>query len=294
VSIVRATTVGLLFTISALDCFCAQTPTQDDINKLTQQLAVNIAAVTQSAQPLVICQPPSATCPFRLWVAQAYLSGTLDQLLNNQSLIYDTTGFRTPNLAGGDALGCGWYVNVTAFGASLHISTISPVWETAAGQIRLSLSPAFNFSAQAQLAGHVNGPPGPCHIFDWSCSCPIGGGIGASVGVGATANDQLGLLVALTPSQQNLGVQVSQPNAKTITVNASIGLGILGTVGFPIPITVPSSTLYNTQFPMAFGTSGGINLPQGARYYQINVVSPAVSGGDNGVVATFGFQFIWQ
>ena len=51
-SIVRATTVGLLFTISALDCFCAQTPTQDDINKLTQQLAVNIAAVTQSAQPL--------------------------------------------------------------------------------------------------------------------------------------------------------------------------------------------------------------------------------------------------
>jgi len=183
-------------------------PVAPDIVKLKQQLAAKIAEVNNRTASLVKCNNSAPDCQIRLWVSQDFLSGTLSELLNNQSMQYRYAGlYNGPNLdSGGGALGCGWYAEVTGLSAGLQLSTISPQWLD--NPIRLALTPAFHFSASAQVAGHVKGPAGPCSLFRWSCDCPLGGGFGTSVGVNTDALDQLSFLVTLVPTQEKLGVRV--------------------------------------------------------------------------------------
>jgi len=265
-----------------------------DIVKLKQQLAANVAAVNQRTANLVKCEPSTANCQIRLWVSQDFLSATVGELLNNQSIQYRYAGLQNgPNLdSGGGALGCGWYAEVTGLSAGLQLSTINPQWLD--NPIRLSLTPAFHFAASAQVAGHVKGPAGPCSIFRWSCDCPLGGGFGTSVGVNTDALDQLNFLVTLAPSQEKLGIKIEQSVDKTLRLDLWVGLGQFGQVRFPVDVPLPARNMYSSDIPLLFGTRGYVDLPQGRKAYELNVVQPSVASDNGGIALLFTVQFVWQ
>ena len=56
-----------------------------DIVKLKQQVAAKIAEVNKRTAGLIKCPDGAPDCQIRLWVSQDFLSGTLNELLNNHS-----------------------------------------------------------------------------------------------------------------------------------------------------------------------------------------------------------------
>ena len=264
----RRSIVWSLLLCAGLATTASATPDDAERDRLKAQLEKNLQALQAAAVTVAQCSDVT-NCELRLWISEPFIATTLAHLLSNRSVTAIQTGAVPPFLDGGDALGCGWNVNVGGFSAALALETVNASWAHIGDRAELVLSPNFSFGAKAQVSGRVNGPPGPCSLFRWSCDCPIGGGIGASVGVSASMRDVLPLIVSFQPSSHQLLVVVRQPAAKKLTVNASIGLGLLGAIRFRIPLELSQIELYRREVPLAFGTSGVLKIDGQTKPYTL-------------------------
>ena len=100
----------------------------------------------------------------------------------------------------------------------------------------------YYFSFNAQIHGHVKGPPGPCSIWDpWpTCNCPIGGGSGTSVGTsGNKGGTVTGSVQPRTDSTNWLLYDVSLTGPSSIPITIQVGLQGIGNIGIPVTVNLP-------------------------------------------------------
>jgi hypothetical protein len=225
---------------------------------------------------------------FRIWVSKNLLSKVAD-VFNSLSPTDRKIHFHTLTeqgqlySVGGGGLGCGGYAEVVggnSANADLQISNLSSTWIANQG---LTESADYQFSFNAQVTGHVNGPPGP-HV-NWvmrcvdlwlarpctlvpdppviSCSSPIGGGVGlGSYGVNGDRTERLTVTMNLRSDPSSwliYDVAVTSPDQIPITV--SVGLGQLGSVGIPISFNIPHQALFSGKAPSVFSQSGLLEDP---------------------------------
>jgi hypothetical protein len=264
----------------------------DELPQLKAQLQQNLARLQTAAMTVSQCTDIN-NCELRLWISEPFIANTLSHLLSNRSVTAVQTGQVPDFLNGGDALGCGWNVNIGGFNASLALEAVNASWAHNGNAAQLLLTPNFNFGARAQVFGHVNGPPGPCSLFKWGCECPIGGGVGASVGVAASLRDALPLVVSFQETDHQLQLVVRQPSAKKLNVNASIGLGGLGSVGFRIPLELSQLELYRQSVPLAFGAAGALAVNGTTKTYSLDFKLSPPRSENQGLALRSKITVVW-
>jgi hypothetical protein len=191
-----------------------------------------------------------------------------------------------PLITGGDAAGCGWDAGVESMSATLSLGSLNQLWSADGAPLKLTLSPAFSLSMQAQVRGHVNARPGMCHWynpFDWSCSCLIGGGFGTSVGVGASASGRFPLAAAFGASGQQLMIVAEHPTSTNVNVRLRVGLGIFGSVGLNVPVNIPHLDLYRGTVPLAVGTRGQVTIATTVKPYDLSFSADPPVAERNGI-----------
>jgi hypothetical protein len=170
---------------------------------------------------------------------------------------------------GGGGAGCGGYANVVggnSASADLKIGQLSSSFT----QQGVTVAADFEFSFNAQVTAHVNGPAGPhtsmvlncIEIFHKrlctdlpsvtiSCDTPIGGGVGLSnYGVHGTRTERLTAAVTMhSDSSTWLAYDVAVVSPDQVPITLEVGLGSLGTAGFPITLPVPHQALLSGKAP---------------------------------------------
>jgi len=144
----------------------------------------------------------------------------------------------------------------------------------------------------------VNGPPGPCSIWNpWpSCNCQIGGGVGTSVGISGNQGGTLSGSVAPRSDPTNwlvYDVGLTGPSSLPITISA--GLGGIGTVGIPTTINIPNGVLSTGTIPSVFGGTGSVTIPNIAtKQYTFAVQPKPITFDSTGYAATANVQITWK
>jgi hypothetical protein len=222
----------------------------------------------------------------RVWVSQkmlALVTDTFNKLtpqertfhyhtLSEEGQIYQT---------GGGGAGCGGYANVSGgntANADLAVNALTASFTNTGATV----SADFQFSFNAQVVTHVNGPAGP-HTFmvlncidlglirpctnlpsvTISCDTPIGGGVsGGSYGINGNRTDRLAAAVSLHSDASTwLAYDVAITSPDQIPITISVGLGQLGSAGFPITVPVPHQSLLTGKAPNVLDQTGTVAIP---------------------------------
>jgi hypothetical protein len=259
---------------------------------------------------------------FRIWVSRTLLSKVAD-VFNGISPQGRKLHFHTLSeegqlySVGGGGLGCGGYAELVGHNsanADLLVSNLSGTWTNQG----LTESADFQFSFDAQVTGHVNGPPGP-HTF-WvsnctkifgvtqclpplpsvtiSCETPLGGGVGlGSYGVHGERTEKLVATLTLHSDQSSwliYDAAITSPDQIPITV--SVGLGQLGSVGIPISFNVPHQPLLSGKAPSVFSQSGLLEVPvsHSSKKYSFAITPTGGSVQGDGYAALGKLSVQWQ
>ena len=266
----------------------AEASAGQEVERLRRELQAKLAEVEKQTLPLMFCKNAQQPCPIRLWVEQEFISKLITLVLANRQVTFSYTGtVNGPFADGGDCLGCGWYADIDAFGAQLAIHQASPNWITSNPSMPiLTVRPAITFAAQVQVRGVIKGPAGPCdwQIWKTSCSCPIGGGFGTSIGASASLSDTVEFRTMFRVAGSGLRVGVSLPSEKTLRATARVGLGQFGTATFPLDLKIPAGDLFvMPSMPLAFGTSGQVDLAGTPTKYTFALTNPALLAENSGL-----------
>lgn len=260
---------------------------------------------------------------FRVWVSKNLLSevtNTFNALspaartvhyhtLSEEGQIYQT---------GGGGLGCGGYANLVGGNsaqADLKVGNFSTAWS----QQGLSASAQYDFSFNAQVTGHVNGPAGPhatwvlnCVHIGWpfnkdvctnlpsttiSCDTPIGGGVGlGSYGVHGTRTETLTAALNLHSDASNwLLYDVAIVSPDQIPMTIEVGLGQLGTAGFPVTFPVPHQPLLTGSAPSLFEQVGDFDVPGAtSKHYKFTAAPTGGSTSSTGYAAVGKITVAWN
>ena len=167
---------------------------------------------------------------------------------------------------GGGGLGCGGYAELQGPN-DFHLTAAIPQLATQWKDSELAVSATYRVDVRAQFHVHVNGPPGPHRNHWWevpwlSCSSPLGGGAGTSIGASARKEDSLEGVIVLAPNpngQIGYSLQLRGPAEREITVSA--GLGQLGTVGLPVKYKLPTGAIVSGTIPSLFEYKGSLQSP---------------------------------
>ena len=201
---------------------------------------------------------------------------------------------------GGGGLGCGGYAELqgpTDFHLAASIPRLATQWK----QSELAVTANYKVAVRAQFHVHVNGPPGP-HRNNWweipwlSCSSPIGGGAGTSIGATAQKDDSLEGVIVLAPNdigQIGYSLKLRGPAEREITVSA--GLGQLGNVGLPVKYRLPTDAIVSGTIPSLFEYRGSLQSPaQGVtRGYALKLSGIRSALTDAGLALNAGAAIEW-
>jgi hypothetical protein len=258
----------------------------------------------------------------RIWVSKSLLS-TVSDVFNSVPAQGRKIHFHTLSedgqlySVGGGGAGCGGYAELVGHNsasADLVVSNLTGTWTNQG----LTEAADFQFSFDAQVTGHVNGPAGP-HTF-WvsnctkifgvtqclppvpsvtvSCETPIGGGVGlGSYGVHGDRTERLAATLTLHSDASSwliYDLAVTSPDQIPITV--SVGLGQLGSVGIPISFNVPHQALLSGKAPSVFSQSGVLEDPisHSSKKYTFAIAPTAGTVQPDGYAATGKLTVQWQ
>jgi hypothetical protein len=151
------------------------------------------------------------------------------------------------------------------------------------------------FNTHASTSGHIQvhvqifGPRlYPVGIHIGGGTCPYGGGVGTSVG--ANFNKDLDLHIrfafAMAPDGGTILYQAALYDPQKVNVTISIGLGALGSYGYPTSFDIPQ-TPYTGQFPLLIKNGGKFTVPgeKGPREYSIQLKPASFAATKAGVAA---------
>lgn len=213
---------------------------------------------------------------------------------------FDST-HRTGRLeeSGGGGLGCGWFAEIQDhrdFHARLDVTRAAGSWRPD-GHLDMELGFAFAFDAQVHW--HVKGPAGPCSIIEPipTCRCPIGSGVGGSVGVRGERSDALHCSVRVTQNAPGLmSYDISLISPSEIPITLQFDVQHVGTVGHPTKFQLPTGTLLAGSVAAAFGTEGEVTIPTPdpiTRRYRFDLREPALVPGSDGIEFLAGAETVW-
>jgi hypothetical protein len=271
---------------------------------IDEQIAAEQAAIqtlqTQVAPKVAPLLVPNAD--IRLWVSKSVMpqvANFFNSLTAAQRHAhYDATSTSGQLMSsGGGGLGCGWYVALDGNNAhaDLQLQNLTAAMNSS-GTVDTSVG--FQFSFTAQIDGHVNGPPGPCSVWNpWpSCNCQISGGVGTSVGVSGNQGGTLSGSIAPRSDPTNwLDYDVSLTGPSSVPITISAGLGGIGTVGIPTTINIPNGVLSTGTVPSVFGGTGSVTVPNvAAKQYTFTVQPKPITFDSTGYAATANVQITWK
>lgn len=259
---------------------------------------------------------------FRIWISKDLLSIVTDvfnrlspqgRKIHFHTVSEDGQLYRT----GGGGAGCGGYAELVGHNSAtvdLQISNLSGTWTNQG----FNEAADFQFSFDAQVTGHVNGPAGP-HTFmvsnctkifgvtqclppvpsvTISCDTPVGGGVGlGSYGVHGDRTERITATLNLHSDQSSwlvYDLAITAPDQIPITV--SVGLGQLGSVGIPISFGIPHQALVPGKAPTVFSQSGLLDSPitHSSKKYSFTITPTAGNVQANGYAAVGKLNVQWQ
>jgi len=256
-------TARLVTVLSAI--FVSRLAAGADLDQQIMERQAEIAAAQAQLAPLLVPIIVS-DADLRIWLSARIISVVTSAYNQQQdhTLHYQATSEqgRLKNSTGG-ALGCGWYVDVhngNAAQADMTVNNITANWSSS-GSEAMALN--FIFGASAQIDGHVNGPAGPCSILHpWpTCDCPIGGGLGSSVGTSANKSGSFGGVISFTSSPTSwllYTLAITTPSSIPLTIDVS--LQHIGTIGIPTSIAVPNGVVTAGSAASVFSGSGAVKV----------------------------------
>ncbi len=293
-----------------------------NIDSIIQEKSKQIDSLRESLQPkLVPLKVPESD--FRVWISKDLLSqmtNTFNALSTSARTIHYHTISEEGQIyqTGGGGLGCGGYANLVGGNSAqgdLQVSNFSVGWSPQG----LTASADFNFSFNAQVTGHVNGPAGPhptwvlnCIHLPWpinkdvctnlpsatiSCETPVGGGLGlGSYGIHGQRTEKLTAAINLHSDESSwllYDAAIVSPDQIPITIE--VGLGQLGTAGFPINFPVPHQPLLTGKAPSVFGQEGQLQMPQTkSKGYTLTATPQKSSLDETGYAATGKIDLKWN
>jgi hypothetical protein len=278
---------------------CAHSQTDIDDQIATEQAAITAlqTELAPKVQPLLI--PNTGV---RLWVSKTVLP-LVANFFNSLSAAQRHAQYDATSTSGqlvnsnGGGLGCGWYAALDGNNAHADVQ-LQNLAATMNSNGTVDISVGFQFSFTAKIDGHVNGPAGPCSLWNpWpSCNCQIGGGAGTSVGTSGQQGGTLsGSIAPRSDPTSWLVYDVSLTAPSSIPITISVGLGGIGAVGIPITITLPNGILSTGSVPSVFGGMGSLNIPNIlAKQYTFAVQPNPVTFDNTGYSATANVQIAWK
>jgi hypothetical protein len=294
---------------------------ETDLNSAIKQKEEQIQALRSTLQSLTSALKV-ADSDFRIWVSKDLLS-TVTDVFNRLSPQGRKIHYHTISedgqlySTGGGGAGCGGYAELVGHNsasADLQISNLSGTWTNQG----FTEAADFQFSFDAQVTGHVNGPAGP-HTFmvsnctkifgvtqclpplpsvTISCETPVGGGVGlGSYGVHGDRTERITATLSLHSDQSSwliYDLAITAPDQIPITV--SVGLGQLGSVGIPINFGVPHQPLVSGKAPSAFGESGLLDNPitHASKKYSFAITPTTGTVQADGYAAVGKLNVQWQ
>jgi hypothetical protein len=243
----------------------------------------------------------------RIWISKSLIS-TVGDVFNSLTSSQRTVKFHSISQdgqiyrTGGGGLGCGGYaelVSGNSANADLALSNLASTWSPSGIQESMD----FAFSFHAQVTGHVNGPAGPhttmvlnCVNLGFarpctnlpsvtvSCETPIGGGAGlGSYGISGDRTERLTANLNLHSDGTNwLIYDLALASPDQIPITISVGLGQLGTAGFPISFGIPHQVILSGKAPPLFAQYGIIDIPNSSIHKKYVITLKPTAGSANG------------
>ncbi len=258
----------------------------------------------------------------RIWASQkmlAIVTDTFNRLTPQQRTFhYHTISEEGQTYqTGGGAAGCGGYATLSGgntANADLAVGALAASFTNTGATV----SADFQFSFNAQVVTHINGPAGPhgtmvLNCIDLgplgrpctnlpsvtvSCETPIGGGVsGGSYGVSGNRTDRLTAAASLHSDDSTwLAYDVAITSPDQIPITIEVGLGQLGRVGFPITVPVPHQALLSGKAPNILDQSGTITIPslQLSKSYKLTASGVVGSVNPTGYAAAGKLAVQWQ
>ena len=258
----------------------------------------------------------------RVWVSQKML-GAVTDTFNGLTPQQRTFHYHTISeegqvfQTGGGGAGCGGYANLSGgntASADLAVGVLAASFTNTGATV----SADFQFSFNAQVVTHINGPAGPHASMElkcvdlgllgrpctnvpsvsFSCETPIGGGVsGGSYGVSGNRTERLTATASLHSDASTwLAYDVAITSPDQIPITIEVGLGQLGRAGFPITVPVPHQPLLNGKASDVLDQSGTITIPslQLSKSYKLAVAGLAGSVNPTGYAASGKLTVKWQ
>lgn len=270
----------------------------DQIAAEEQAIAALETQLTPKVKPLLV-----QNADVRLWVSNSVpplVSAAFNSLSSGQRHFHYDAVSEAGQLinSNGGGLGCGWYLTIeggNSAHADLDLSNLSAI-VVPNGSINTRVS--FQVAFTAQIHAHVKGPAGPCSIWNpWpTCNCPIGGGVGTSVGTSGQKGDTLSGNVTPRADPSNwLIYDVSLTGPSSIPITVSVGLQYIGNVGIPITVNLPLGVLMTGTAPTLFQNAGVVNIPNILnRQYTLTVQPQPFTSDKTGYSVKAAVQINWM